>query len=906
MKLYAFELPDSPQHEGFLKIGETEHDVLKRIDSEGHELAIQKRLVWTDEVMSFGRSCIDHLLHLQLRERGFENLPHEKGGASEWYKCSVDDVKTAFEFVKAQLDTDEIKRQELCNDFYIQIRNWYYWAAKTSDEDIHSPAPPEFVLRLIIRLLLCFFLQAKGLIPKELFQEGIVNACLTQPRKAKNYMSRYYNTILFNLFFHCLNTPITEREKFYENKSLIENWTYLKGLFQKIPFLNGGLFYMYPQDDFELENTFFFSDIHTQQIYELDERCPVEGILRILSRYKFTLSAEELTGDEYIQAVDPEFIGKVFESLLACIDADTKENRRKVTGSYYTPKEIVDYMVKESLDVYEKNGKDLMDCKILDPACGSGAFPCSLMNEILRRIIRDKKLPQKERYNAKLEILKKVIYGVDIQPIAVQITVLRLFLSLIQDVESTNDFRDNYGISPLPNLETRFICANSLISLERKSGQLQSQQTRKAIKRLLETRKKYLTAGSLAEKILLQEQDANYREDLRTSLEDNGDMTHETAEQMLQWSPYDQTTSTSFFDSQYMFGVTDGFDIIIGNPPYGATISNRDKEYFKLNYSSAKTIKNVQKGSVDTYSLFIEQGYNLIKLDGTVHYIVPISITSSDSATGIHKLLEDNCSVIKVSSYAVRPQPIFENAVVNTSIFFFQKDCKKNQHIFSTKMYRKSKDYSLQRIIQNLRFIDVRDVKLIGRYPKISLPIEKRILKKILSQTKTIKDLIQKNAGTPIFYRTSGGRYFKVITNYSTGSTKEKVMYFDKSAADIIACFLSSNLYFWFYQIFSNNLDLKNYELESFGIPIDKMDDSIVEKIKKTYSDYLLDIESHVTLRKTERYAKIESFKEYKISKSKKLIDRIDDLICPLYGLTSKETTFIKNYELEFRVSDDI
>jgi hypothetical protein len=341
---------------------------------------------------------------------------------------------------------------------------------------------------------------------------------------------------------------------------------------------------------------------------------------------------------------------------------------------------------------------------------------------------------------------------------------------------------------------------------------------------------------------------------------------------------------------------------VIGNPPYGAKYTDLDKMYFRNYYESSKTIKNIQKGSLDTFTLFIERGQNLDKSGGNLHYIVPISITSSDSMTGVHKLLENNCSLIKVSSYAVRPQPVFENAVVNTSILFFKKDGQKCNSILSTKMYRKNDKFNLQYLIDNLLFIDVRDVKLIGRYPKISLEIEKQILKKIIIQPTKIRDIL-KQQGTPIFYRTSGGRYFKVITNYSTNSTKEKPIYLDKQMANIIGAILSSNLYFWFYQIFSNNLDLKSYEIESFGIPIEKLDDMTISKIEELYSMYLTDIERNVNVRQVEKYANIDSFKEYKIGKSKHLIDSIDEIICPLYGLTQEETEFIKNYEIEFRLS---
>lgn len=179
--------------------------------------------------------------------------------------------------------------------------------------------------------------------------------------------------------------------------------------------------------------------------------------------------------------------------------------------------------------------------------------------------------------------------------------------------------------------------------------------------------------------------------------------------------------------------------------------------------------------------------------------------------TGVHYLLENNCETIRVSSYAVRPQPIFLNAVVNTSIIMFQKTLTPCKNIFSTKMYRKGNNFNLSSLIDNLQFTEVKDLKMYGRIPKISLPIERNILQKIFKQ-KPIKDFI-KDKGKPIYYRFAGGRYFKVITNYTTNSSAEAVLYFDKKLANVIGCILSSNLSFWFYQIFSDNLNWKSFEI---------------------------------------------------------------------------------------------
>lgn len=282
---------------------------------------------------------------------------------------------------------------------------------------------------------------------------------------------------------------------------------------------------------------------------------------------------------------------------------------------------------------------------------------------------------------------------------------------------------------------------------------------------------------------------------------------------------------------------------------------------------------------------------------------MPISITSSDSVSGIHKLLENNCQEIKFSSYAVRPKPVFKNAVVNTSILQFIKTKTSCKRIYATKMYRRGKKFSLENLINNLEFTEVKDFKLIGRIPKISYEIEKNILQKIFSKQKV--SAFMRKKGTPIYYRSAGGRYFKVVTNYSTKSSSETKILLESKIADSIGCILSSSLSFWFYQIYSDNLSWKSYEIENFTIPY--LSDKDIVALEKLYQKYLADIENNAknrTVTEDSSYH-ISEFKEYKIQKSKHIIDQIDDLICPLYGLTQEEIDFIKNYEIEFRLSDN-
>ncbi|MDR0703838.1 MAG: N-6 DNA methylase [Planctomycetaceae bacterium] len=683
MKLYAFTTPEISKHNGYLKIGETNGDIDKRVDQECHELNVKKEIVWHDAVITV-RSHIDKMIHRYLVNQGFLIQQFDTTGQdTEWIKCTVADVEKAFAVVKQQLYNDEIQRQALCDKFYLEIRNWYYWTAKTGN-DPYSVAEPEYTLRLIVRLLLCFFLQEKGIVPKELFDKTFIEQNLKEDEEY-----RYYNAILRNVFFHCLNTPIKERSEI-EHKKLIKNIRNIKEQFAKIPFLNGGLFYEHEGDDFPLNHEHFFSELTTRTILELDGDYKVAGIIKILSQYQYKLSVDDLFDWEYAQTIDPEFIGKVFESLLACIDADTKENKRKTTGSFYTPCEIVDYMVSVALDAYLKNNivknnkvqnnnDDLLQCKVLDPACGSGAFPCGVMNEIIRRIDPDKQFSQQERYRKKLRILQNVIYGVDIQPMAVQITTLRMFLSLIQEVIPDKK-KENYGIEPLPNLETKFICANALIGLEKEKQRfLVSPSIKIAVEMLKNNRDQYVTASTLQDKQRIQEYDEKLRRSFSKLLETETIFSHDIVEHLLKWNPYNQTQSAPFFDPQWMFGIAEGFDIVIGNPPYVSAPT-----MVKINPEGRKAIIDTNRFTTlyqkwDLYIPFMELGIQLLKENGLLTMIVPYPLTNQTYAKKMRELIVNNYNLIELVD--LNGTKIFENATVSNCIPFILKS-KPNKNCY--------------------------------------------------------------------------------------------------------------------------------------------------------------------------------------------------------------------------------
>lgn len=762
----------------------------------------------------------------------------------------------------------------------------------------------DYVKKLLGRIVFLHFLQKKGWLgvpaSKE-WGEGDRDFMLNIFKNAnERQKENFLDDILEDLFTEGLDRNRSDQGDLYDTK--VEGFRNCR-----IPYLNGGLF---ERDILDKKPSHFPASYFN-------------GLLTMLSQYNFTIDENDPNDAEV--GVDPEMLGRIFENLL-------EDNKDK--GAFYTPKEIVQYMCRESLIAYlqtdmreedkecirqfvtthdasqlgelkEYIDQKLYDVKICDPAIGSGAFPMGLLRELFfcRSAIEPNIV--ENAANIKRHIIQNNIYGVDIERGAVDIARLRFWLSLIVDEKSPE---------ALPNLDFKIMQGNSL--LEQYKGVDLSTMTEKKIgagesltffDSMLDVYRKNLR-DKLTEYYACPEHDKKMQ--LRKDIADI--VKQELVEQgiHIDFEDMDLSANSQFFLWHTWFHDVfsqpskEGFDIVIGNPPYGAKYDNQTKRYYKNTYVTANSIRGLQKGALDTYTLFIELGYNLLRKNGSFAYIVPISLTSSDSLTGVHRLLMGNCDTIYISSYAVRPKPVFENAVVNTSIRLFKKTETPCQYIFSTKMHRRGNEFELQRLIDNLQFVDVKGQTLYGRIPKIGSEIEKTILNKLFNYTK-LGSLI-KTSGSPIIYRFAGGRYFKVVTNYSTGSSAERTIYFANSKiADAVGCILSSSLSFWFYQIFSDNLNWKTYEIENFTVPQLSAED--IDYLDKLYSRYLSDIEAKANIRITsgESTYNVDSFKEYKIVRSKAIIDEIDDYICPLYGLTQEETDFIKNYELEFRLAGE-
>jgi adenine-specific DNA-methyltransferase len=685
---------------------------------------------------------------------------------------------------------------------------------ESSDDPFTKNRPTVAMIRLLTRLIFVWFLKEKRLVPAQLFDEKALSSLLIAAPHLHANQGNYYQAILQNLFFATLNTEMTDEDEdgnkqrvwreaagpkrmdkylihtVYRYQSAFKDADAALALFRQVPFLNGGLFECLdklitpediqrdpslkervvtegkqtvlradgfserPENPMHIPNELFFgegtAEVDLNDVFGTkNKKYKPKGLLKIFDSYKFTI--EENTPVEEEVALDPELLGKVFENLLASYNPDTKTTARKKSGSFYTPREVVDYMVDEALvsylnkplaqsniaqaaTKYAANGlldlgagpgdlafiqptesqEDVQPAptevaptnplparlrrllsyrhtshdfssaeahtliaaieqlRVLDPACGSGAFPMGMLQKlvaVLRKLDPDntlwkaqnraplieqlasaKKLPDPNRrdeqitaaqaaldkfdadfadpayadYARKLYLIEKCLYGVDIQPIAVQIAKLRFFISLVVEQKlGTAQQRTKGQITPLPNLETKIVAANTLLPIPRnanaKDAQLDIVGNKEAIEakelELREANASHFAAKRFSDKRKRKDRILLLRDELAALLKQEATLSPGLADQMAVWDPFDQNRHADFFDPEWMFGFQQGFDIVIGNPPYVRQEAIKDdKPRFKPHYAT-------YNGTADLYVYFYERSFQLLKPGGCLSFI---------------------------------------------------------------------------------------------------------------------------------------------------------------------------------------------------------------------------------------------------------------------------------------------
>lgn len=529
-----------------------------------------------------------------------------------------------------------LELKEVNKKFYIGIAEHFTLLCQYLKDHIPGGVEPStidatsriFANRIINRLLFVWFLRKKGIINKKYNYFDI----------GSDDSSDYYENKLKPLFFKTLNIPVEDRSELGDLAT---------------PYLNGGLFEA-QESDWPNTRVPFPAGWFNSLYEHLD---------------KFNFTTDESSSEYEQVAIDPEMLGRVFENLLASIVSETANaaNERNNKGAFYTPREIVSYMCKISLKEYFKRSVssdkfyegidkliDLSDnlfisqkstgqadlwgvnsnqvrlqlveainkLKILDPACGSGAFPIGMLQLLLKTcdrlsLIYDNKLEKMrlvsgiettDAYNTKLFIIRNCLYGVDIEPMAAEIARLRAWLSLIID--------ENTDIEPLPNLDFNFVCANTLVKLPPKEEQGDLFTDTHYEERFQRLKDLYFnTHGKKDKDILRSDFYELYNENDKTK-DDHTKTSSKRFKMMATWDPFKNTKASEFFDPEVMFNVSK-FPIVIGNPPYVQlqSIKELSKEVYKpQNFAT-------YEATGDMYCLFIEKGLGLCTEGGILTFI---------------------------------------------------------------------------------------------------------------------------------------------------------------------------------------------------------------------------------------------------------------------------------------------
>ena len=532
----------------------------------------------------------------------------------------------------------------------------------------------------------------------------------------------------------------------------------------RLPFLNGGLFdpygdYNWKETTFNLDDSLFSNDKDN-------------GILDIFDRYNFTINENDNYETEV--AVDPEMLGKVFENLLEVSD-------RKSKGAFYTPREIVRYMTNESImnyllshleekgiskedleylfnlgeftkeydeQIFEKDyitdkkelkkgifgmpsniishSKEidelLRKVKIADPACGSGAFPLGILNEIVRarniltfyinmiEVFKDKdeknywsRLDKKQKsrtpYKLKLYAIQNSLYGVDIEPSAIDITKLRLWLSIL--VDSTNN-----DVRPLPNLDFNFMIGNSLIDefegmklfdetllddkvLEKKLKKIKKAENMKLFRGIEEEQQDILKEIFIKQSLFFNENNSNKKKELKNDIEElennlikltlteNGN--NKKLEE-IEKGRKERRKPYFLWKLEFakVFKENGGFDIVIGNPPY-IDSEEMTKQMFEER-EIYKKIFSCAKGNWDIFIIFIELGYKILKENGIISYIVPNKLIGAKYSQTIKQYMM-KYKVLILRDYS--EVEVFETAAVYPIVFISQKYELKKQNVIT-------------------------------------------------------------------------------------------------------------------------------------------------------------------------------------------------------------------------------
>ncbi len=555
----------------------------------------------------------------------------------------------------------------------------YFTSFKEDDKLVR-----DYIKKMMGRIVFLYFLQSKGWLAGNLhYMHDLFYDASDEVKED------FLDKVLEPMFFGLLNTKPEDR-----SSAPLVNGVGVKYIpnADEIPYLNGGLF-------------------QQEKIDEVDSVFPAgmfQSLFDFFDSYNFTIDENDPNDAEV--GVDPEMLGKIFENLL-------EDNKDK--GAFYTPKEIVRYMCQESLTAYLQTGiedaevkkhianfvktndveelggasselamsidQKLIDVKICDPAIGSGAFPMGLLRELYACRKSIEIFEEDNAADIKRHIIQNNIYGVDIEKGAVDIARLRFWLALIIDEKEP---------MPLPNLDFKIMQGNSL--LESYKGvdlsQIQNKVKRGKSVMIREKRSNQMVVSKPELSLVFDEQDAqkNIQDIIKLYFDVTDHVKRDDLRRQITLSIKDYIKKCGpaivgevddleipndqfFLWHTYFADVFEqgGFDIVIGNPPYGVSIKD---DYRKAVVASWGNVPDYE-----IYYYFIVLAAPLLKKKGIMSYIIPNTFLFNTFAKHFREMLVEKWNVLEILDCT--KFPIFESAVVRNAINLFQKDSEGSKQV---------------------------------------------------------------------------------------------------------------------------------------------------------------------------------------------------------------------------------
>ncbi len=891
-------------------------------------------------------------------------------------------------YLDGYLEILELEKEKISNAFYNDYVKYVFGYDRTGNlisgkNLINTIIIPDnttdkdtklFAVIFMNRLIFIKFLEEKGMVPSNLLMD------LHEKYVKSEVPNTFYESYLKPVFYEVFN-------KRNENRNFrIRN----NAIYSQIPYLNGGL---------------FREIINYEKMYNIENEGAELIINELFGNYTFGQESD----------INPDILGYIFEKTINFISG-TGTDEQKLKGAYYTPDDVVEFIIEKSLIpiIYNKmieglkksgwsnvdlkgynNIEDILNpenipnnprhinnmiesidsIKILDPACGSGHFLTAALSRILRiqehlHIISGKSF---NRYDLKKKIISNNIFGVDIDANAVEIALLRLWLSIIDDIE----IQEN--IETLPNIDFNIIAGNSLI------GWLNDKLSVHPIFNILDDyhiqdslNNLYIINKNLVADIKFLLNKSNLKDTIKAYKKLIEGYALEEGEKAIKIRniimKIRETIYSIITDSYTLFTIdkskalkpalrmnisekiserlpfhwnidfyevleNGGFDVVIGNPPYIEDAKNPDSQIINMSHviKRHKERKRIvsplfyqSKKCGNTHAYFIERGINLLKDEGMLGFIVPISLISTDRMLPIINFIHKNSSKASYYNFDDRPGKIFRGLQhCRSTITIIQKGEKLNQ--ITTSKYHRWVSKARKNLFQNLNGYELNTKEINGLIPKIGSDIETHILNKLRQKAKeNVLGDFKSDTGVKIYYYNAVGYWIhthdeehvpyaeyysnfviardgSIILNELTDkklSSHYKIVKFNLKNYHLVNGLLNSSLFYWWFIIWSDGRDLLSKHIDEFPIDLKNFPDELKKKIRPLADDLLLSYDKNSNLKTNTRqggkYAMI--IKEIIPKKSKDIIDLIDDVFAEYFGFNDDEKEFIKTFDIKFRM----